>query len=468
MSQFNYPPFEIGSSISGIGWPAVPDPNRAVLWALLFQLEQSQWWPTHVVEPLRWAQLQRVLQHAYDTVPYYRQRFHAAGIHPAQLLQPADFQRVPLLTRKELQAAGDELTSNRIPSDHGRTSIHVTGGSTGEPVRVLGTAVTGFSWRVYTLRDHLWHQRDFTQKLAVIRFMEQGTADPPHGALSRNWGTATQGMRTGPCAILTIHSSTEQQAHWLAQQNPAYLLTYPSAIVALARYCAKHGIRLTNLREIRTFGEVVEPQVRQIVTETWSVPVVDSYSSEEFGYLALQCPQHPHYHVQADNVLIEVIDDENRPCQPGQIGRVLVTNLHNFAMPLIRYFIGDYAEVGQPCSCGRNLPVLTQILGRQRNMFTLPTGETRWPMVDARDISAAFDELPPISKFQLVQKSLERIEVNLVVARPLTEQEEVTIRGYLQQGLGYAFDVHFNYVDDIPRSPRGKFEEFRSEVHLAP
>lgn len=461
-------PFEIGSSVSGIGWPAVPDPNRAVLWALLYQLEQGQWWSPEVIEARRWTQLRRVLQHAYETVPFYRARFDEAGLHPSKLRHRDDFARVPILMRKELQAAGDQLTSTRIPQDHGRTSIHVTGGSTGEPVRVLGTAVTSFAWRVYTLRDHLWHRRDFSQKLAVIRFMEQGTADPPRGTQSRNWGTATQGMPTGPCAILTIHSTTEQQAHWLAEQNPAYLLTYPSAILALTRFCAKHGIALPALREVRTFGEVLEPQVREAVRETWGVPVVDSYSSEEFGYLALQCPDHPHYHVQADNVLVEVLHDDGRPCQPGEIGRVLVTHLHNFAMPLIRYFIGDYAEVGEPCSCGRNLPVLTQILGRQRNMFTLPGGETRWPMVDARDISAAFDDLPPISKFQLVQKSVEQIDVNLVVARALTQQEEETIRGYLQQGLGYAFDVNFRYVDDIPRSPRGKFEEFRSEVHLAP
>ena len=81
------------------------------------------------------------------------------------------------------------------------------------------------------------------------------------------------------------------------------------------------------------------------------------YSCEEAGYIALQCPQAEHYHCQSESVLVEVLDDEGRPCTPGQVGKVVLTALHNFAMPLIRYENQDYAEVGPPCACGRGLPV---------------------------------------------------------------------------------------------------------------
>jgi len=464
MSGKSYPPFDLTSAISGVEWPAVPEANASVLFALLFQLEQSQWWNEEQIRAHQWKQLRRSLDHAYRTVPFYHERFDSAGLKVADLEDPDAWRRLPVLVRRELQAGGEALVSTAIPRDHGRTSVRVTGGSTGEPVRVLGTAITGFAWRVFTLRDHLWHHRDFRGKLAVVRFMEQEAARPPAGALTNNWGTSTRNIATGPCAILTIHSTTQEQAEWLARHDPEYFLSYPSAIVALARYCEKHAIKLPKLREVRTFGEVVEPQVREICRDVWGVRVVDAYSSEEFGYLALQCPEHEHYHVQSENVLLEVLDDQGQPCQPGDVGRVFVTSLNNFAMPLLRYDIGDYAEVGEPCPCGRGLTVLKRVLGRQRNMFTLPTGETRWPMIDARDIAAVFNEVPPITKFQLVQKSLDELEARLVVVRPLTSDEETTLASYVQQGLGYAFRLHFNYVDDIPRSPRGKFEEFRSEV----
>src|SRR6185295_14515719 len=99
----------------------------------------------------------------------------------------------------------------------------------------------------------------------------------------------------------------------------------------------------------------------------WGVGVVDVYSSEECGQIALQCPEHEQYHVQSESVLVEVLDDEGRPCAPGTIGRVVLTTLQNFAMPLIRYDIGDFAEPGPACPCGRALPVLTRIVGRVRN-----------------------------------------------------------------------------------------------------
>ena len=128
-------------------------------------------------------------------------------------------------------------------------------------------------------------------------------------------------------------------------------------------------MRLPGLREVRTLGEASTPDLRALCREAWGVPLVDVYSAEEVGYIALQCPEHEHYHVQAESVLVEILDERGAPAPPGETGRVVVTDLHNFAMPLVRYEIGDYAEVGEPCACGRGLPVLRRIVGRVRNML---------------------------------------------------------------------------------------------------
>src|SRR5262249_57510260 len=105
--------------------------------------------------------------------------------------------------------------------------------------------------------------------------------------------------------------------------------------------------------------------------------------------------------VQSENLLLEVLDERGRPCGPGETGRVVVTTLHNFAMPLIRYAIGDYATVGPPCPCGRGLPVLTRIMGRARNMLTLPDGKQIWPYFAGENLSG----LAPTRQYQLVQTS---------------------------------------------------------------
>jgi phenylacetate-CoA ligase len=223
---------------------------------------------------------------------------------------------------------------------------------------------------------------------------------------------------------------------------------------------------LPGLREARTFGELLEPRVRQACREVWGVKVVDMYSSQEVGYLALQCPDTDHYHVQSENVLVEVLGDDGQPSRPGEVGRLVVTSLHNFAMPLLRYDIGDYAEVGGTCACGRGLPVLRRIMGRQRNMAILPDGRRRWPSIELAGTSDLSD-FPPIHQFQLVQRSLTAMEMLLVALRPLTADEEQKLRGWIITAVGYPFEVTFRYVESIERSPFGKFEDFRCEVPAA-
>jgi phenylacetate-CoA ligase len=176
--------------------------------------------------------------------------------------------------------------------------------------------------------------------------------------------------------------------------------------------------------------------------------------------IAIQCPDHTHYHVQAENVLVEIIDARDAPCSAGQVGRIVVTDLHNFSSPLIRYEIGDFAEVGEPCPCGRGLPVLKRVMGRTRNMLTLPSGEQLWPNVPPDELVA----IAPIRQYQLLQRSRETIEVRLVMPRRLTAAEEENMGTFLAKNLRYRFALRFVYVDEIPRSPSGKFEGFISAL----
>jgi phenylacetate-CoA ligase len=197
-----------------------------------------------------------------------------------------------------------------------------------------------------------------------------------------------------------------------------------------------------------------------VIREAWNVPLVDVYTAEEVGYIALQCPECEHFHVQSENLIFEILDESGEPCQPGEIGRVVLTTLHNFAMPLVRYDIGDYAEAGAPCACGRGLPVITRILGRQRNLLTLPNGRRHWPSFPSEKWSHA----GPIRQLQLVQQSLDHIEVRVVAERVLNEGEKVKLVSALQNCLGHPFNMSVRELADIPRAASHKFEDFISEV----
>lgn len=456
------------STIPGVVWPAIAGPAAARMLSFQFQLAQSERLPPASLRVAQARQLGALLAHAYATSPFHRRRLDAAGLSPDQVRNEDDWRRIPLLTRADWQIAGESLYSTAVPPAHGTGGQLVTSGSTGKPVAIRTTGLTGHLWHAFTLRDHLWHRRDFAGKLASVRFFHGGEAAYPDGGISANWGPATQDVTaTGPSVMLNVSTGVGQQAEWLARQDPEYLLTYPSNVLALARHCAATGLRLDRLREVRTFGELLEPHVRAAVRKAWGVAIVDMYTSQEVGYIALQCPEQEHYHVQEENVLVEVLNNDGGPCQPGEVGRVVVTALHNFATPVLRYEIGDYAEVGEPRSCGRGLLVLKRIVGRGRNMIVLPNGELRWPSIDV-DPDQPLASIPPVQQFQVIQRSLREVEMLLVMPRPLTDEERALMLDVLEKGLGHRFEVTFRYVDHIPAGPTGKYEDFRSEVARAP
>jgi phenylacetate-CoA ligase len=445
--------YKLNSAVSGIDWPGLPSPEGAARLALQYQFEQSQWWPREKLEARQFDQLREVLAHAARTVPFHRDRLSAAGIDSAREIDPAAFARLPLLTRRDIQTQGAALMSQAPPPGHGRLVEHLTSGSIGEPLRVFGTRLDSMFWLAQTLRDHLWHRRDFAGKLCAIRSRTNDSEQP-------SWGPATDSLfDTGPRAILNIRADPARQLEWLQQQDPTYLLSHPTNLRELARLALKEGIKLPRLKEVRCFGETLPQDLRALCREAWNASLTDVYSAEEVGYIALQCSEHEHYHLQSEHLLIEVLDDQGKPCGPGEIGRVVVTTLHNFAMPLIRYALSDYAEVGPPCSCGRGLPVLTRILGRSRNMFTLPDGRRFWPSFPVMPYSAA-----SIRQLQIIQHTRDRVEARFVAERGLLPGEEQALVAAIHDTFGYPFAVTLTRVPEITRSTGMKCEDMISLV----
>lgn len=445
---------ELKSTITGLSWPGIPSPEGAALLALQYQFENSQWWPLAKLEAKQFRQLREVLAHAAQTVPFYQDRFSAVGIEPAEQIDVTAFRRLPLLTRRDIQAHGEGLRSQSLPPGHGQLVEHKSGGSTGEPVRVFGTQLDTMFWFAQTLRDHLWHRRDLTGKLCAIRSRVNDGEYP-------SWGPATDSLfTTGSSAALNIRTDPANQLEWLQRHDPDYLLSHPTNLRELARLSLKDGVKLPRLREVRTFGETLPQNLRALCHEAWGTTVVDAYSAEEVGYIALQCPEHEHYHLQSEHLLIEILDDAGMPCAPGTIGRVVVTTLHNFAMPLIRYALGDYAEVGPPCDCGRGLPVLTRILGRSRNMLVLPDGRRYWPSTPV----IRYSGIAPIQQLQIIQHTRVAVEARFVAERVLRPDEERAMIAAIHEALGFPFTVTLTPVTEILRPPSMKYEDIISLV----
>lgn len=453
-SEAASPAPEVRSVVAGIGWPGIPSDSGAHLAALLFQLERSQWLPAEQLRERQLEQLRTLLRHAKATVPYYERTLRGLDV---DRLDWAAFHALPTLSRKALQACFDVLKSRAPPPGHGRVAQGQSSGSTGMPVRFLKTEAMQLFWNALTLREHLWQQRDFSGKLAAIRIKVEEGRWP-------DWGLPAAALfRTGPGATLNVRTDVERQLEWLVSEDPDYLITHASNLHALAELSLSRGVRLPRLRQARTYSEALRPDLRETVRAAWGVSIADGYSCEEAGYIALQCPRHEHYHVQSENLLVEIIDEAGHPCNPGETGRVVLTPLHNFATPLIRYELGDYAEVGAPCDCGRGLPVLARIHGRRRNMVVLPDGRRHWPSLP----STLWLSVAAIRQFRVVQTMPDSLEVTYVMDRPLTDAEQTKLEEALAERMGHAFNVVWNRLDSIERGPNAKFEDFMSLLPMA-
>jgi len=454
------------SRLPGVVWPAVPGQQGLLLAALLTQLEQSQWWPVAAIEQAQMRQLRLLIEHAQR-----HSRFHAerlAEFRPDQAQGLREWlSAIPVMRRADLQSRRADIDCAWLPPEHGEVSLTHSTGSTGEPVSVRRSGLNGLIWMAMTLREHLWQQRDFSQSLAVVRaqLAEEDTARS--GVTSLDWGAPVNHLfASGSSHGLNLQTDIMRQAEWLRQIMPGYLLTYPNNLAALLDLAEADTERLAGLgrlKQVRTIGETLHDSLRERCRHVLGVGIADIYSTQEVGVIAIECPQGFGYHVMAEGVVTELLRDDGQACEAGDTGRVVVTDLHNFATPLIRYELGDLAEAGGPCPCGRGLPKIRRILGRERNLLRLPDGRRFWPLVGA----FGYRDIAPVRQYQIIQRSLERVTLRLAVERSLSPAEEMGLTERLVEFLGFRFAVDFDCcTPNIPRGPGGKFEDFICELDV--
>ncbi|EDY19772.1 conserved hypothetical protein [Chthoniobacter flavus Ellin428] len=453
------------STDGSAGRPTSPDfaffpalgPVEAQIVGFYRQLESSQWWPADKLRQWQFAQLTRLVAHARQHVPFYAETPGRLPSVTESEIDESAWRSLPILTKAEVRADAARLKSRGLPPN---TLVYSdwTTGSSGQPLEVLKTATFDMLFRANKLRMLRWHSYDPMGKVCEFRpFLK--TAGAVHHLPCWEWPLGNL-FRTGPQAIMDIFSEIEAQVHFLEAESPEYLLAFPSNLRLLLRAFRRTGKRLPNLRLVRTMSERLDPDLRRECQETLGVPLMDCYGCQEAGYIAIQCPEHDHYHIQSEMSLVEVLREDGTPCQPGETGRVVITPLHAFAMPLLRYELGDYAEVGEPCPCGRGLPVLRQIYGRKKETLTMPSGERRYSIF----ASPVFECIEAVAQYQIVQKSLTILEVQIVAERPLKEAECDLIIDRLVTQVGPAFEIRLVFVDNIPRPPGGKYMDFLSEI----
>jgi phenylacetate-CoA ligase len=418
-------------------------------------LRQTQFLPPERLAAYQLGPLERVARHAYAEAPFYRDRLSC-------LFDGSDFHfdrwpEIPLMTRSEVQANAEALHARAVPPDAGSHSEYHTSGSTGSPLIFRASALSTIASECQSERMWEAFEIDRTAHYAAIRADSRQQSPYPEGSDSVGWNKTFPSARYSRLEVIT---PIREQAEWLLRRRPRYLSTYPSNAAALAWYFDATGHDL-ELGAVLTIGETLNPDVRADVERAFGCRVIDSYGATEVGYLAFQCPAGEGYHLAHETVLVEVLDDRGMPVPAGAVGQVVVTALYNYAMPFIRYVVGDYAVAAAgPCRCGRTLPRIASIAGRQRSVFTFIDGSQRSPW----GFRSAFLRAIPARQMQIVQTALDTIEIRYVPKAGGAPPDPAQVQQVGREKLHPSVTVLLTAVEDIPRLRSGKIEDCVSLV----
>jgi phenylacetate-CoA ligase len=260
----------------------------------------------------------------------------------------------------------------------------------------------------------------------------------------------------GPAGLvqtLSVFTPVAKQVEWLQGLGEVYLNTFPSNALAIARYVARNPETKPQLLAILTAGEPLTDEIRRQCTEHLGCSCIDLYSSAECGLITCDCPVSNVTHIQSELCRVEILDRNNKPARVGAWGRLIVTPLYNFAMPLIRYDTGDLVCIASPCDCGRNHQAIERGMGRPSNMFYLPRKKWFRPELD----TALMEDILNNSRWQLIQTSASAFELHYMPIDAEFTLDARKLRGILKKALEADVSVEIKPVAALGPASSGKF-----------
>jgi len=416
----------------------------------LSQVFRRQWQGPAALRAYQDGCLRRVVARAHATVPYYRRLMDRAGVRPKDVRCAADLARLPITTKGDILANFPEgILSSARREGHYRQST--TSGSSGWRMPVYCDTTQLALFRLMELRQ-LWdlgyRPRDL---MAYMR------PEAPKGRHFQRLGLFRR-------AFVSILEPVERQAEALLRVRPQVVYVYPSSIYQVARELDGASARGLKLKFILSNSELLAGEVRAYLEDKFGCRVYDDYSCLEFQAIGFEC-RHQRLHQAADNAVVEVVDAAGRPLPPGEPGRLILTALHNFVMPYLRYDIGDVGALGrEPCACGRGFPVIEGLAGRQDDFIVAANGELLNPRVVCRPFRAS----PALRQFQILQQADGAVTVRVAPSAQAGKGEAAAqareaARGAFPEGMRVSVEV----TDQIETGAAGKHRAVRS-LALAP
>ena len=422
---------------------------------ILRQMEQADRMTPSGLEQHQARLLGGLIQYGYTHVPFVRNRFDKLGLMPRDIASARDLRKLPVTTKNDIRTSRQEMRSRIATGLESRA----TGGSTGAPLifdlssRRIGSQVA-------------CRQR-------VARWWGLAAGDPelalwgsPIEVGRHDWirSLRDRAMNTQLLSAFEMNEATmSRYLDILEHQRCRQIFAYPSAIELLCRHARKEGrqLRGVGVKAVFVTGEVLYPYQRSLIEETLACQVADGYGGRDSGFIAHGCPAGG-MHVMADSMIVELLDAAGNSVAPGEPGEIVVTDLYSHETPFIRYATGDVAVASQrPCTCGRPMPLLERIEGRQNDLIAAQDGR----FINSLALIYPVREVEGVEQFRIVQEEIDRFHVQIVRAPNFTgAAAEERIRTAWSRLLRSDLNVSFEYLDAFPAERSGKFRHVRSRL----
>ncbi len=412
----------------------------------LRHLERTQFDPPEVVRARQLGLLRAALQHAYQTVPYYQRTWGAAGVHPDDVKSLDDLRQFPVLTKADIRAAGDELLSTAF--DRAKLRVKKTSGSTGVPL-VIRIDEPAVQWKTAcTLRADQWSGYRLGQRVAKV----WGNPEYRHFGLR---GRVVNRLVDRAVYLDTIHLTPERIREFTAvirRHRPGLLFGHAHSLYLLACQLKKAGVTDVRPSGVVSTAMPLYDWQRAVIEEVFGVPATNRYGCEEVSLIACECERHRGLHVAAESVLTEVRAD----------GKLLLTDLSNRAMPLVRYEVGDVvAASDRVCDCGRGLPLLERVEGRDADYVVTPAGG----LISGISLTENFAlHIAGAAQVQIVQEAVTFLRIRMVKDDGFTDASRRRIGELVREMFGPLMRYEVEFVDLIPQEPSGKYRFCISKV----
>jgi len=423
-------------------------------------LNKTQWLTSSEIERFQNQKLQRLLAHAYENVPYYHKLFRTLGLKPADIKNYSDLKKLPILTKDIIRKNLPDL----IPMNYEKESLMptATGGSTGEPMKFyingnwqawnMAAAYRQWSWAGYEIGDKLIYLWSSPHDIYFQEALKNKLLNLFH--------------RTRYLDALQLTEKTmDEYIKTIQSYKPKIINAYASAIYILAEYMEKKGIKDIQPKAILTSCEMLFPFQRKIIERTFGCHIYDYYSGRDTTFHAGECPEHIGYHMAVENAVVEFLKN-NETVSYGEVGKMIMTDLENYAMPFIRYEIGDLGKLSdEKCPCGRNLPILKEISGRIRDVIVTKDGK----YLTGAFISTLFYDkrgrTKGIKQYQFIQQTKDHAILKIAKAEDFSQKElDKIIEKINSQCTDMRIEIEF--VDVILPTKSGKYRSVMSEVEI--